>query len=278
MFLHLQYFFWYFYFYQKENSFNETDDKKPVSEIIKQLSEEKKSLEKSIPISDSAGVDKESQSVNHQVEKINQEIAALQKDSTKKDSILLANNNFTILGETGADIPKVTSIKQYDSLQNTLPKDKRDGFLKRRIKQQEIHLKEKYKNNYAAMGRAITERFLHTFPQMLFVSLPFFALILQLLYVRQKKLYYVNHVVFTIHLYCGTFILILLYLLIGSVLERFDLDKIIYSFVAYFMILFYWYKSFRNFYNQSRGKTILKFGVLFFLTSVSSSNKCNFSL
>jgi hypothetical protein len=60
---------------------------------------------------------------------------------------------------------------------------------------------------------------MHMFPQLLFVSLPFFALILQLLYVRRKQLYYVNHVVFTLHLYCGTFILILATLLLGSIFQ-----------------------------------------------------------
>jgi hypothetical protein len=205
-------------------------------------------------------------------DKLNKEIALLQKDSTKKDSIYLLNSNFTILGgKKDEDNPVASSDKQYDSIQTTLPIAKRDGFLMRRINHQQIHLYNKYKNNGVAILKGIGERFLHMFPQMLFVSLPFFALILQLLYVRRKQLYYVNHVVFTIHLYCGTFILILASLLLGSIFELLHVNMAIYGSVAYLLMLFYWYKSFRNFYSQSRGKTFLKFIVLFFLTLMMMS-------
>ncbi|MEI7629304.1 MAG: hypothetical protein WCJ80_13765, partial [Bacteroidota bacterium] len=93
----------------------------------------------------------------------------------------------------------------------------------------------------------------------------------QLLYVRRKQLFYVNHVVFTIHLYCGTFILILATLLLGSIFQVIHINLAAYAVFAYLFILFYWYKSFRNFYSQSRKKTIFKFMILFFLTMIMMS-------
>ena len=262
----------FFNFYQKEDALHANDEKKaPLSEVIKQINDQKKTLENTALNLDSAALKKESEKTKIKVEKLNKEIAALIKDSTKKDSIVFANRNFTIFGENWGDIQKSNSIKQYDSIQNAIPPAKRDGLFKQRIKHQVIHLKEKFKSDTTAMGQAIGERFLHMFPQMLFVSLPFFAMILQLLYVRRKQLYYVNHVVFTIHLYCGTFILILASLLLGSIFEAMHINLPTYAVIAYLIILFYWYKSFRNFYSQSRGKTILKFMVLFFLTMILMS-------
>lgn len=47
------------------------------------------------------------------------------------------------------------------------------------------------------------------FPEMLFVSLSFAALQLKLLFIRQKKFYYVSDAIFTIHLYIFVFIAML---------------------------------------------------------------------
>jgi hypothetical protein len=262
----------FFNFYQKVELQNEKEEKLQVDSVIKQLKSKKALYDSVISHLDTTELEISLEKAKLRADKLNKEIALLQKDSTKKDSIYLLNSNFTILGgKKDEDNPVASSDKQYDSIQTTLPIAKRDGFLMRRINHQQIHLYNKYKNNGVAILKGIGERFLHMFPQMLFVSLPFFALILQLLYVRRKQLYYVNHVVFTIHLYCGTFILILASLLLGSIFELLHVNMAIYGSVAYLLMLFYWYKSFRNFYSQSRGKTFLKFIVLFFLTLMMMS-------
>jgi hypothetical protein len=256
----------FFNFYQKEETLKVNEEKRPVASVIQQLKEKKEIYDSAISSQDTTELEMSLEKAKLKADKLNKQITILQKDSTKKDSILFSSNNFTILGKSDDENPIASSDHQYDSIQNTLPIAKRDGFLWRSINHQRIHLNEKYKNDGKAIIKGIAERFLHMFPQLLFVSLPFFALILQLLYVRRKQLYYVNHVVFTIHLYCGTFILILASLLLGSILEALHLNMATYGVIAYLIILFYWYKSFRNFYSQTRGKTILKFVVLFFMT------------
>ncbi|MEI8074655.1 MAG: DUF3667 domain-containing protein, partial [Bacteroidota bacterium] len=139
------------------------------------------------------------------------------------------NNTEVLFGGINNDSLKANSIVQYDSLEKTLPDSQKDKFFRTRFIHLWFHLKEKFKNDEKAMWRAVLERFLHMFPQMLFVSLPFFALILQLLYVRRKQIYYVNHVVFTFHLYCGTFILILATLLLGSLFKAFHLSIVTFE-------------------------------------------------
>lgn len=260
----------FFNFYQHEEELKLNEVKKPVASVIKELKDQKEELKKDI-LADTTELEMSVSKVKSKMLILDNEINALQKDSTKRDSIIFANSRFTILGDRDDDSPIASSTKQYDSIQNSLPNIKKDGFIIRRFKHLEIHLKEKYKNNGNAIGKAIFEKFMHLFPQMLFVSLPFFALILQLLYVRRKQLYYVNHVVFTIHLYCATFILILASLLLGSLLELAHVNMNIYGVIAYLVILFFWYKSFRNFYSQSRRKTFLKFMLLFFMTMIMMS-------
>jgi hypothetical protein len=261
----------FFNFYQKAEDLNKIDVKKPVAEDIKRLKEEKSILEKTISKLDTADLGMSLDKAKLKVQQLNNEIVAIQKDSTKRDSIINANFNFVEFGGIHNDSLKANSISQYDSLQKTLPDSKKDRFFRASLIHQWLHLKEKFKNDENAMWKAIFERYLHLFPQMLFVSLPFFALILQLLYVRRKQLYYVNHVVFTIHLYCGTFILILASLLLGSLFKVLHMNLVAYEIIAFFIILFYWYKSFRNFYIQSRKKTIFKFIILFFMTMIMMS-------
>lgn len=155
---------------------------------------------------------------------------------------------------------KNQTVGAYDSAQLVLAPDKRDNFFERTFNRQKIYLNNKYKNDGKAVQRSISDKFIHLFPQMLFISLPLFALLLQLLYVRQKKFYYVNHVVYSIHLYCATFILILVGMWMQSLFHLLKLPGAGWS-NTFFTLggFFYWYKGLRNFYGQGRGKTILKY-------------------
>jgi len=156
---------------------------------------------------------------------------------------------------------------EYDSIQASLQESNRDGFLKRAIKRQDIHLNEKYKGDGSAILKAVTNKFIHFFPQMLFISLPLFGLLLLLLYVKHKQFFYVNHVIYSIHLYCALFIIILIGLWLNSILTAIthsEHDWIGSSFTL--AGFFYIYKSMRNFYGQRRAITILKYILLLLLS------------
>jgi hypothetical protein len=100
---------------------------------------------------------------------------------------------------------------------------------------------------------------------MMFVSLPVAALIFLLLYIRRKTFTYAQHGVFIMHIYSAVFIFILiLYAL--SVLNnyfRWSLIKATID-IGVIFIFFYLYKSMRNFYEQRRFKTILKYFIFLF--------------
>ncbi len=179
------------------------------------------------------------------------------------DSIQIKYKN-SIAADTIKNKP-VNRVAHYDSIQQTLPVDKRDGWIIHRFTTKEQALKEKYAGNKRMMWEALAEKFMHYFPQVLFVSLPIVALLLQLLFYRHKKFYYADHIIFTVHLYCGLFILMFLRISVSKGkalpymhwLKYFTVLLIAYTF-------WYLYKSMRNFYQQGRAKTIVKFSLLLF--------------
>ncbi len=159
---------------------------------------------------------------------------------------------------------KYKNRKEYDSL---LKKGlKKHNLLERKLVYKQIELNEKYDRDGNKMLVSFMNTLMHTFPQMLFISLPLLALFLKVLYIRRKNYYYTNHVIFGIHLYIFVFIILLFLFGLNGVKNYLHWNWINYFIgLAILYILFYQYKAMRNFYLQARGKTILKFIVLNFL-------------
>jgi hypothetical protein len=96
-------------------------------------------------------------------------------------------------------------------------------------------------------------------PFLIFLSIPFIAIIFWITFYN-KKFNYTDHLVFTYSFYSFVFICLISYELIGFLSEDFSLFLIGTSFTFLFPI--YLYKSLRNFYQNSRWKTIFKFILL----------------
>ena len=131
-----------------------------------------------------------------------------------------------------------------------------------------ILMDQEYKDEPRLFQEHLIENVLHSFPKILFVSLPIFALILNMVYFRHKQYYYVDHGIFAVHLYVATFILLLVAMLlsqlkdvVGPVWIKVILDILIFADCVYLMI--YLYKAMRGFYQQRRGKTFLKYMIIF---------------
>lgn len=153
---------------------------------------------------------------------------------------------------------RYNSKKQYDLVLAT--GKVKDGWLRRLITYKEIEINEKYKNRREEFVKDFINSFLHRFPQILFVSLPLVALILKLLYIRQKRFYYVSHAIFSIHFYIFVFITMLIMMLFSKLENVLHWNWIGYiNGILTIVIFFYLYKAMRNFYQQRRAKTILKY-------------------
>lgn len=258
------FFFLIFFSLQKEEEMiNLNEKKQTATQVLKDLAKQKKRL--TLGLKDSLP-DIVRQPLVKSIRVIDSDIADVQKDSTAKDHLRSRVNTISLFSFSGGNTMYHT-VTEYDSAQARLPIARRAGFIERRFARQNLYLREKYNNDNKAIGNAILTKFRHLFPQMLFTSLPLFALMLQLLYQRRKIYYYVNHVVYTIHLYCATFIIILLGILAeklagyaGTALGEWTI------FICNLWALYYLYKSMRNFYGQSRGKTVLKYFLVLFLS------------
>lgn len=176
------------------------------------------------------------------------------RDSLKKEG------GFEIFGQK----KHYKSKEQFDSL--VAAGAVNDSWLKRQFTYKEIELNEKYQNQEGKFFSDFLRSLTHHFPQILFISLPFVALLLKLLYVRLKKFYYVSHAIFTIHLYVFVFIVMLFEMGISELKDlcRWNWLNIINNLFS-IVIFFYLYKAMRNFYEQRRFKTIIKY-ILFLLS------------
>jgi hypothetical protein len=164
-------------------------------------------------------------------------------------------------------ITEYSSKMEYDSLQHLLPAEKKDSWLSRLMVYRQITINEKYGGNLQKYIAGLLDRFLHSFPTLLFISLPLLALLLKLIYVRKKQYLFVYHGIYLFHLYIFTFLILIPFFLTYEV-EQYFHWKIWSVFRTALMIwlLAYLYKSMRQFYEQSRSKTILKMMIFLFIS------------
>jgi hypothetical protein len=118
-----------------------------------------------------------------------------------------------------------------------------------------ILIKQVLKNRLQG-SETFGENMQKTIPRLIFILIPFFALLLKLLYVR-KNIPYFDHVIFSVHFLSFFFLLLLLTRLGSFISDSFDL-------VVYFLLLVYLYVALFKVYHQKKWKTFAKFLLLFF--------------
>ncbi|HVX25298.1 MAG TPA: DUF3667 domain-containing protein [Parafilimonas sp.] len=193
------------------------------------------------------------------------DVTGMQMDSSSvksQDTISLAKGVILTDNTPG-------TIAEYDSIQKALPEKSRDGWLMQKIEHKVISINQKYKGRRVEFYQAIKEKFVHSLPQMMFVSVPVAALIFSLLYIRRKKFTYVQHGVLIVHIYSAVFIFNLLVYALGLLNDYLHWQFLsVLSSITVIFIFFYVYKSMRNFYEQRRFKTILKYFIFLLCYSV----------
>ncbi len=197
---------------------------------------------------------------------IDNSLLILQKDTSAKLDLLNDINAFYISNE-GTLVISENGYKteaQYDSMQQKLPPAKRDNWFLHKLTVRGIAVGNQFRQNRNGTAEILEESFFHHFPQMLFISLPLFSLVLALLYVRRRAYNYGSHLIFTVHLYCAVFVFTLLLIILYQA-ARFPGFHWL-SWVAGIVLLytiFYTYAAMHNFYAQSIGKTLVKWILLY---------------
>lgn len=186
-----------------------------------------------------------------------------------KDTVDIGLNqksHFKIFGDK--DLPQTE--KEYDSIQNALPENERDGWFARIANKWAIGVNDKYKKNPDDFKKDFIEKFFHSVPQVMFVTLPLIALFMQLLYIRKRKqVFYVNHVIFLTHVYIALFIGWLVTFAIGGLqdLSGWRVFGWLNFFVGTYMFIYTpW--AMKNFYEQGIIKSAIKYFILLFVASL----------
>lgn len=159
------------------------------------------------------------------------------------------------------------TVAAYNAAQQKLPISKRDKWLDATIKKKGIELNEKYQGDKFKIGKALIEKFEHYFSRMLYISLPLFAFFIWVLYRRNRNHFFVDHVIFSIHIYCAFYIILFIVNIITGIKDFFTNETFsLIGIIASFVLFYYLYKSLRNHFGQSIRKTLLKFFILNILT------------
>jgi len=176
----------------------------------------------------------------------------------KKSKGKKERNSFSFSG------PGYKSIAEYDSAQQALPEDKRDGWFAQKLNRRTAELNDRYKDASRNFNEDFSQAFLDNFSKVLFYLLPIFALLLKLFYIR-RDFFYSEHLVFSIYYYNFFYFAATVVLLLNQVSWLTWLSTVI-GFWIFFYLLF----AMKRMYEQSWKKTIAKFilfsfGFMFFL-------------
>ncbi len=163
----------FFSFYQKssEDVVKLDEKQQTTAGLIKELEEKKTALVSTLSLlTDSIRLGASGLEINKKIHQIDQDILAIKKDSTQSVKVISLQDDSNIFefGKGGND--GANNVKAFDSIQISLPPNKRKNFFIARLQRQNLVLQEKYNHDNKAINNAILGKFWHLFPQMLTVS------------------------------------------------------------------------------------------------------------
>jgi hypothetical protein len=253
MYIFTSAFFFLIFFSMMHITTESTSDKRTFTKVMESLQKNEESTRESLE-GQEAGIVKDA--LLQRLADIRSDMELLRKDSTAFNQ--LKTNTVNVVSISAQTFK---TVAEYDSVQKVLPAEKKDGWLQRIFFRRTLALKEKYKD--ISLQKALLEKFMHTFPQILFISLPLFAFLLRLLYSRRKQFFYVDHGIFSVHLYIFCFITFLAIMGLNELDDWLNWGWIsAIKIILAVSISFYLYKAMRNFYQQRRAKTVWKFILL----------------
>ena len=250
------YFFLFFYFTKLEDKFEGDTNKNPAAFIVDSA---KNAIRKDSLTSENIS------KLNNLPGKNKILTGTSSSNPDKKEFVTLQDSNaqyaYTVNSDLDTLLQKRTTPEEYLSQQKKMPKDKKDGYLKRIITVKILKINLKGEEGKKEFFNKLTETFLHNIPKALFFLLPIFAFFLKILYFRKKQFYYVDHAILSLHYFSLIFILL--------ILSNYILDAIfgtgIFTFLAFVWMSAYMLIAMKRLYGERWGRTIFKFITLGFL-------------
>ena len=149
------------------------------------------------------------------------------------------------------------NLKTYENQQAKLPANKQDAWIVQYFTKKNLELKQKYGDQlYNKVMEAVQKHL----PKMMFVLMPLFALILSLSFYK-SKLYFIDHLVNTLHVHSFLF---LLYITIELIAMAWPSAEDFLIGTGMVVSTWYVYRAMRTVYQRSRWHTVFKLGLLGF--------------
>jgi hypothetical protein len=165
-------------------------------------------------------------------------------------------------------LSRFSDVKSYEKYQDSLPEEKRDGWMEGYLNKQSLKINERFQKDQSGTVFSFIDDFIHSFPKLLIISLPFMALIMQLLYFRRKEISFVGHLVFVIHLYVFSFLATALNMVLKSIGDIKPLGFVHWIAMAVLVWIFYYgYKAMNNFYGGGRTITLIRYSTSHLLST-----------
>jgi len=160
------------------------------------------------------------------------------------------------------------SLAHFDSLQQSLPEDKRDSFVESHFTRTMIKFAEKEDKGG---NQKMLELFVYYLPKALFVYMPIFAFWLWL-FNSKRRFKFFDSGIFTLHFFSFLLLLITLFVITQWIIKAVGLSLIFLAilYMALFIyITYYFFKANRRYYGQRRWIANLKACILVVINSFS---------
>lgn len=165
------------------------------------------------------------------------------------------------------------TIREFDSIHNSLPKSKKMGWLLRPFYKKGIELNENHEMTNDEFAKKFEESFVHNFPRVLIFYLPIFAFVLWFFHGKKKWRFY-DHGIFTLYFFSFLLLLISLWVLIDRLFSIpviwfpgfGKVTDIVTSLLVVTCILysiFYFFRSHSRIYKESKPVSRLKALMIF---------------
>jgi hypothetical protein len=175
-------------------------------------------------------------------------------DAKKKTDTEIANGDSDTEDNHNIVITHDTTYAQYLADQQKLSPNKRSGFIVRMFNKKALDYRKRYGSN---TKEVFLEQLKHNMPKMMFLMLPLCALIFLVVFWSNKK-YYVEHLIYTIHLHCFLFLFLSIIMLIEIIIpQSWGISEWI-NWIATVGIIWYLYRSMQVFYRRSFFRTVTK--------------------
>jgi hypothetical protein len=146
-----------------------------------------------------------------------------------------------------------------------------DTWLDKAVKQSSANRKKEMETRYGGdelqAVSVFIDELIHKTPQLLFLSLPFFALFLKLLYFRSSRKLYVDHLVFSVYHYSYVYVLLSTVILLN--MATYKITNTVFTTITSWgltilvLYLFYYlFISMKRFYKDRLLKLIIRYGLL----------------